>query len=102
MMKMLPVRQTTAPLRSRLRLTQPQLQAEPRPLGSGRRASVYFRGRLRLVHPSEARTSYFFPPFSKIFTGRVAARFTSADGFSIRAISLVCPATKEAAGRSEE
>src|SRR5664279_3693035 len=56
MMKMLPVRQATAPSRSRLRLTQPQLQAEPRPLGSGRRASVYFRGRLRLVHPRPART----------------------------------------------
>src|ERR1035438_5152125 len=50
-MKMLPVRQATAPSRSRLRLTEPQLQAEPRPLGSARRPHVYFRGRLRLVHP---------------------------------------------------
>src|ERR1035438_8576104 len=55
-------------------------------------SALCIRAKLGRLSPTPA--AYFFPPFSRIFTGRVAARFTSAAGFSIRAISLVCAATK--------
>ena len=48
--------QQTAPSRSRLRLTLPQLQSEPRPWAVAWR-SICFRGNLCLVHPSAARMS---------------------------------------------
>src|SRR5450759_3289804 len=68
MMKMSAARQATPPLRSGLGLECRDARIRAPTVREGLlRSHVYFRGRLCLVHPSDARTSGT-EPFSRIAT----------------------------------